>query len=105
MDVEKSNTEAQDTQIGAEMEPSRLTISQMSHMFNVSCRALRFYEERGLLSPIKKGNVRLYGPTDQARLKLILQGKAFGFTLIEIDEIIRAKRPDDKGHSCRNVAA
>jgi DNA-binding transcriptional MerR regulator len=55
----------------------------------VSTRTIRYYEERGLISPGRTtGNQRVYGKRDRARLKLILRGKRFGYTLEEIGEMI-----------------
>ncbi len=70
---------------------SDLTISQMSRLYGVSQRTLRFYEHRGLIKPRREGNARFYRPTDQARLEAVLQGKRFGFTLTEINDLIGGK--------------
>jgi DNA-binding transcriptional MerR regulator len=70
------------------MEPT-FTISELSAEFDISPRTIRFYEEKGLLSPRRtKGNHRIYGRRDRARLKLILRGKRFGYSLEEIAEMI-----------------
>jgi DNA-binding transcriptional MerR regulator len=70
------------------MEPT-FTISELSAEFDISPRTIRFYEEKGLLSPGRtKGNHRIYGRRDRARLKLILRGKRFGYSLEEIAEMI-----------------
>ena len=58
-----------------------LTISQMCQQFSVTPRALRFYEDKELLAPARKGTQRLYSARDRARLTLILRGKRFGFSL------------------------
>jgi DNA-binding transcriptional MerR regulator len=60
------------------------TIADLAREFGVSLRTLRFYEDRGLLSPVRMGTRRLYGESDRARLALILKGKQLGFTLTEI---------------------
>lgn len=70
---------------------SELTISQMSRLYGVSQRTLRFYEDRGLIKPRREGNARFYCPIDQARLEAVLQGKRFGFTLTEINDLIGGK--------------
>jgi DNA-binding transcriptional MerR regulator len=63
-------------------------IQTMSGNYNVTPRTLRFYESKELLSPIREGQHRLYTRRDRARLKLILQGKRFGFSLEEIRELL-----------------
>jgi DNA-binding transcriptional MerR regulator len=64
------------------------TISELAREFKVTPRALRFYEDRGLLSPRRDGMNRVYGPRDRGRLQLILRGKRVGFPLMEIKEIL-----------------
>jgi len=65
-----------------------LSIGQMSRKFSVSLRALRFYEERGLLKPRREGVNRLYDAGQQRRLQQILHGKRLGFTLTDIDRLL-----------------
>ena len=65
-----------------------LTISQMCEAFGVTPRTLRFYEARELISPIRRGQHRLYDRRDRARLKLILRGKRFGFSLEDIRQTL-----------------
>ncbi len=60
------------------------SIADMARAFNVSQRTLRFYEDRGLLTPRRDGASRLYGPQERRKLELILRGKRLGFTLTEI---------------------
>lgn len=65
------------------------SISELSEEFEISTRSIRFYEEKKLISPKRsEGNQRIYTRRDRARLKLILRGKRFGYTLDEIAEII-----------------
>ncbi|MCG8687614.1 MAG: MerR family transcriptional regulator [Desulfobacterales bacterium] len=65
------------------------TISQIADQLDISTRTIRFYEEKGLIKPKRtRGNQRIYTPTNKARLKLILRGKRFGFSLDEIAEMI-----------------
>jgi DNA-binding transcriptional MerR regulator len=65
------------------------TISDLAAEFEISSRTIRFYEEKGLISPERtKGNQRKYSRRDRARLKLILRGKRFGYSLDEIAEMI-----------------
>ena len=73
-----------------------LKISQMCDKFNVTARALRFYEAKELLFPIRKGTQRRYTYADQVRTKLILRGKRFGFQLEEIRELLNLYDPEDK---------
>ena len=64
------------------------TIGQLCADFGVTPRALRFYESKGLLGPIREGQKRLFTNRDIARLKLILRGKRFGFSLGEIKDLL-----------------
>ncbi len=65
------------------------TISELSDQLDISARAIRFYEEKGLILPQRtKGNHRFYSKRDRARLKLILRGKRLGYSLDEIAEMI-----------------
>jgi DNA-binding transcriptional MerR regulator len=64
------------------------TISELAREFQVTPRALRFYEDKGLLQPTRDGLNRVYSARDRARLKLILQGKSVGFSLSDIREIL-----------------
>src|SRR5690606_30846504 len=62
------------------------TIGELTREFGITARTIRFYEDEGLLSPMRVGQRRLYRRRDRARLKLILRGKRLGFTLNEIRE-------------------
>jgi DNA-binding transcriptional MerR regulator len=65
------------------------TISQLAALLEISPSTIRFYEEKGLISPERtKGNQRVYSSRNKARMKLILRGKRFGFSLDEIAEMI-----------------
>ena len=64
------------------------TISDLSAEFGVTARALRFYEDEGLISPERRGTQRIYSHRDRARLAWILRGKRVGFSLTEIRELI-----------------
>ena len=68
-----------------------MTISQMSRLYGVSLRTLRFYEDRGLIKPRREGNARYYRAADRVRLDMILRGKKLGFTLSEISDLIGGK--------------
>lgn len=64
------------------------TISDLSIEFGVTARALRFYEDEGLIAPERRGTQRIYSHRDRARLAWILRGKRVGFSLGEIREMI-----------------
>ncbi len=70
------------------MSDELMTIRQMCDAFGVTPRTLRFYESKELLSPIRDGQKRLFTKRDRARLKLILRGKRFGFSLEEIRQLL-----------------
>jgi DNA-binding transcriptional MerR regulator len=72
-----------------------MTIRAMCEAFGVTPRALRFYEARELLFPIREGQKRLYTRRDRARLTLILRGKRFGFSLEEIRQLLDLYDRDD----------
>jgi len=63
-------------------------IGEMARTFGVTLRALRFYEDKGLLQPIRDGSTRLYTHRDRARLKLVLLGRKVGFSLREVKQMI-----------------
>ena len=65
-----------------------MTIREMCDAFDVTPRTLRFYEAKELLFPIREGQKRLFTKRDRARLKLILRGKRFGFSLEEIRQLL-----------------
>ncbi len=64
--------------------PEPISFKEMCTQFDVTARTLRYYEYIELLSPAKEGRSRFYGPREQARMKLILRGRRFGFSLEEI---------------------
>ncbi|WGL15704.1 MerR family DNA-binding transcriptional regulator [Microbulbifer bruguierae] len=64
------------------------SISELAQEFGITTRTIRFYEDKGLLSPERRGQTRIYKPEDRVRLKLILRGKRLGFSLDESREII-----------------
>ncbi len=72
-----------------------MTIGQMCEAFDVTARTLRFYEQRNLIAPIREGQRRLFTARDRARLKLILRGKRFGFSLDDIQELLELYDPQD----------
>jgi DNA-binding transcriptional MerR regulator len=67
------------------------TIGDLAREFGVTLRTLRFYEDRGLITPRRSGMTRLYGERARSRLALILKGKHLGFTLTEIRQMLAAE--------------
>jgi DNA-binding transcriptional MerR regulator len=70
------------------LEAQTWTIAELAAEYDVTLRAIRFYEDRGLLNPERRGTVRVYHPRDRVRLGLILRGKRLGFSLDEIATIV-----------------
>ncbi|RLJ59278.1 MerR family transcriptional regulator [Litoreibacter meonggei] len=70
------------------MSEETMTIREMCDAYGVTPRTLRFYEAKELLFPIREGQRRLFTKSDRARLKLILRGKRFGFSLEEIRQLL-----------------
>lgn len=68
--------------------PQTYTIGEMCADFSLTPRTLRFYEYKELLAPVREGQKRLFTLRDRARLKLILRGKRFGFSLGEIKDLL-----------------
>ena len=64
------------------------TITELTREFNVSTRTIRFYEDEGLVKPIRRGRTRLFRHSDRVLLKQILRGRRLGFSIAEIREII-----------------
>ena len=81
-----------------ETERAEFSISELAQEFDVTPRAIRFYEAEGLLAPRREGQRRIYTPRDRTRLKLTLRGKRLGLTLAEIRELIDMYEPgrDDR---------
>ncbi len=73
-----------------------MTIREMCDAFDVTPRTLRFYESKELLFPIRDGQKRLFTRRDRARLKLILRGKRFGFSLEEIRQLLELYHVGDQ---------
>jgi DNA-binding transcriptional MerR regulator len=76
-----------------ETERAEFSISELAREFDVTPRAIRFYEDQGLLAPRRDGQRRIYTPRDRTRLKLTLRGKRLGLTLAEIRELIDMYEP------------
>ena len=71
-----------------------LSISEMAERFNVTYRALRFYQQKGLLAPKRKGTSRLYQPRDVAHMKIIMEAKRTGLALSDVREVLSAFHKD-----------
>jgi DNA-binding transcriptional MerR regulator len=76
-----------------EKERGEFSIGELASEFDVTPRAIRFYEDQGLLAPTRAGQRRIYSPRDRTRLKLTLRGKRLGLTLSEIRELIDMYEP------------
>ncbi|OGA25593.1 MAG: MerR family transcriptional regulator [Betaproteobacteria bacterium RIFCSPLOWO2_02_FULL_67_19] len=78
---------------GDEKERAEYSIGELAREFDVTPRAIRFYEDQGLLAPRRAGQRRIYAPRDRTRLKLTLRGKRLGLTLSEIKELVEMYEP------------
>src|SRR6266849_795977 len=76
-----------------ETERTEFSISDLAREFDITPRAIRFYEDQGLISPRREGQRRVYTPRDKTRLKLTLRGKRLGLSLSEIRELIDMYEP------------
>lgn len=65
------------------------TITELTREFGISTRTLRFYEDEGLVMPLRRGRTRLFRPADRHLVKMILRGKRIGFSIAEIRDIIQ----------------
>ena len=81
-----NNNNNNDATMSAEEEFVR--IGEMARKYGVTLRALRFYEDKGLIAPRREGSTRLYSRRDNARLKLILLGRKIGFSLRDVKQIM-----------------
>ena len=68
------------------------TITELTREFDISTRTLRFYEDEGLIAPVRRGRTRLFRPSDRHLIKQIMRGKRLGFSINEIREIIQMYR-------------
>ena len=71
-----------------DVAPATYTISELAAEFDITPRAIRFYEDMGLLNPARDGRNRVYSVRDRTRLKLTLRGKRLGLSLVEIRELV-----------------
>jgi len=65
------------------------TITELTREFDISTRTLRFYEDEGLINPVRRGRTRLFRPADRHLVRQILRGKRLGFSINEIREIVQ----------------
>jgi DNA-binding transcriptional MerR regulator len=80
-------------EIEKERADAEYSIGELASEFDVTPRAIRFYEAEGLLAPRRDGQRRIYTPRDRTRLKLTLRGKRLGLTLSEIRDLIDMYEP------------
>ena len=71
------------------------TIGELAQEFDTTTRAIRFYEDQGLISPEREGQKRIYNPSDRITIKLIMRGKRLGFSLAESKELIELYNSSD----------
>src|SRR6188472_1112222 len=81
------------------MSDQTWSIGELAEEFNTTLRTIRFYEDRGLLTPQRQGTARIFHDRDRIRLQLILRGKRLGFTLDEIAHVINMydETPGERG--------
>ncbi|MBE9539784.1 MAG: MerR family DNA-binding transcriptional regulator [Proteobacteria bacterium] len=95
------------TNTGNAVSDQTYTISELAKEFGVTTRTMRFYEEKGLISPRREGQKRVYSSADRVRIKLILRGKRIGMSLAECVEVIDMYDPGhnnaDQLHSLINT--
>jgi DNA-binding transcriptional MerR regulator len=68
------------------------TITELTREFDISTRTLRFYEDEGLIQPVRRGRTRLFRPADRHLVRQIMRGKRLGFSINEIRQIIQMYR-------------
>lgn len=89
---------------GASAGKDTFSIREMTREFGVTARALRFYEEKGLLAPERQGQDRIYSRRDRSRLRLVLMGKCVGFSLEEVKAMLDLYDLGDGGVTQMKVA-
>jgi len=75
------------------------TITELTREFGISTRTIRFYEDEGLINPVRRGRTRLFRPSERRLLSFILRGKRLGFSIAEIREVLQMYRepPGEEG--------
>ncbi|WP_305098358.1 MerR family transcriptional regulator [Croceibacterium aestuarii] len=91
------NSDASGTLVGSQVDDLK-GIQDVASELGVTHRALRFYEDKGLISPQRIGSTRVYTKRDLGRMKLILRGKRLGFSLREIGEFLDLYDVDQEQH-------
>lgn len=76
-----------------EIREDYYTITELTREFGVSTRTLRFYEDEGLIHPVRRGRTRLYRPSDRQLVRQILRGRRLGFSISEIREMVQIYSP------------
>jgi len=77
------------------MTQKTYTIGELAQEFDTTTRAIRFYEDQGMISPTREGQKRIYSAADRVIIKLIMRGKRLGFSLAESKELIEAYNPEE----------
>jgi len=88
----------------ADVDSVELSGAELARQWGVTPRALRFYESRGLISPRREGQERIYSQLNSHRVGLILQAKRFGFTLAEIGQLIDVRAGDPSSRDLKLTA-
>lgn len=65
------------------------TITELTREFGISTRTIRFYEDEGLIQPVRRGRTRLFRPSDRHLIKQVIRGRRLGFSIAEIRQIIQ----------------
>jgi len=84
----QGSSEETSSQRPAEGSARLFTITELASEFDITARAIRFYEDMGLLNPAREGRNRVYTHRDRTRLKLTLRGKRLGLALQEIKQLV-----------------
>jgi len=82
-----------------EKQGRTFAIGELAQEFDTTTRAIRFYEDQGLISPIREGQKRIYSPADRIIIKLIMRGKRLGFSLAESKELIELYNADENNQT------
>ena len=96
-----SPQEREDASTDPTGDQAEFSITDLANEFDLTHRALRFYETRGLLTPRRAGRKRIFSRADRGRLALIVQGKKLGFTLTEISQMVEAQSGRANAHTLK----